>query len=153
MKSARVRSAANRRQPVTYRIATQSDVPLLAELNHQLIHDEGHRNPMTVPQLAERMRDWLAGEYTAILFEENEVVAYALYRDSDDSIYLRQLFVHRAHRRKGIGRRVMEILFQEIWPKEKRVTVEVLTHNSAAINFWHSVGFSDYSLTLEKLPR
>jgi hypothetical protein len=52
---------------VTYRIATQADVPLLAELNHQLIRDEGHSNPMTVPQLAERMSNWIEGEYTAIL--------------------------------------------------------------------------------------
>ena len=136
---------------MTYRIANQADVPLLAELNHQLIRDEGHRNPMTISQLAERMSKWIEGEYTAILFEENEIVAYALYRNSSDSIYLRQLFVQRARRRKGLGRRAMHMLFQEIWPKGKRVTVEVLTHNFPAINFWRAVGFSNYSLTLEKL--
>jgi hypothetical protein len=47
----------------------------------------------------------------------------------------------------------MEILFQEIWPKDKRITVEALTHNSAAISFWRAVGFSDYSLALEKMPK
>jgi len=138
---------------VTYRVATQADVPLLADLNHQLIRDEGHRNPMTVPELAERMSKWIDGEYTAILFEEDEIVAYALYRNSSDSIYLRQLFVSRAHRRKGVGRRVMNILFQEIWPKDRRITVDVLIHNSTAISFWRAVGFSDYSLALEKLPK
>jgi ribosomal protein S18 acetylase RimI-like enzyme len=138
---------------VTYRIATQADVPLLAELNHQLIRDEGHRNPMTVPELAHRMSKWIQAEYIAILFEENEIVAYALYRNSGDSTHLRQLFVHRAHRRKGIGRRAMNTLFQEIWPKDQRITVDVLTHNSAALGFWRAVGFSDYSLTLEKLPK
>jgi len=137
---------------MTYRLATKADVGLLAELNYQLIHDEGHRNPMTVPELAERMSKWLKGEYTAVLFEINEIVAYALFRDSSDSLYLRQFFVHRNHRRKGIGRSTMKILFQEIWPKDKPVAVEVLIHNSAAINFWRSVGFTDYSLALEKLP-
>ncbi len=138
---------------MTYRVATQADVPLLADLNHQLIRDEGHRNPMTVPELAERMSKWIDREYTAILFEEDEIVAYALYRNSSDSIYLRQLFVSRAHRRKGVGRRVMNILFQEIWPKDRRITVDVLIHNSTAISFWRAVGFSDYSLALEKLPK
>ena len=138
---------------MTYRTATQADVSLLAELNHQLIRDEGHRNPMTVSELGERMSKWIKGDYTAILFEENQIVAYALYRNSDDSIYLRQLFVHRAHRRQGIGRRAMNILFQKIWPKDRRITVDVLTHNSAAISFWRAVGFSDYSLTLEKMPK
>ena len=137
---------------MTYRLATQADVQLLAELNHQLIRDEGHRNPMTVQELAERMSNWLEGEYTAVLFQIDEVVAYALYRNSSDSIYLRQFFVHRAHRRKGIGQGAMKILFEEIWPKDKRITVEVLVRNSAAINFWRSVGFADYSLALEKLP-
>lgn len=107
---------------------------------------------MTVQQLAERMSKWLQDEYTAVLFETNEVVAYALYRISSDSIYLRQLFVHRAYRRKGIGRRTMDILFREIWPKNKRITVEVLTHNLTAISFSRAVGFSDYSIALEKLP-
>ena len=136
---------------MTYRLTTQADVPFLAELNHQLIRDEGHRNPMTVPELADRMRKWLESDYTAVLFETNEIVAYALYRNSGDSICLRQFFVHRNHRRKGIGKRAMKILFQEVWPKDKRITVEVLIHNSA-INFWRSVGFADYSLALEKLP-
>ena len=55
-----------------YRIATAEDSPMLAELNSQLIRDEGHRNPMTIAQLEERMRGWLtSGEYRAVLFEEN----------------------------------------------------------------------------------
>ena len=137
---------------MTYRRATYADIPLLVELNHQLIRDEGHRNPMTVPELAERMSKWLDTGYTAVLFQIDEIVAYALYRNSGDSIYLRQFFVHRNHRRKGIGQRAMKILFQEVWPKDKPITVEVLIHNSAAINFWRNVGFTDYSLALEKMP-
>jgi len=80
--------------PMTFRRATLSDCARLAELNHQLIRDEGHRNPMTVSELEQRMNGWLAGEYTAVLFEnDGEVVAYALYREEPEEIYLRQLFV------------------------------------------------------------
>src|SRR5437870_9469274 len=46
---------------MTYRHATLDDCPLLAELNCQLIRDEGHRNRMTLPELEQRMRGWLAG--------------------------------------------------------------------------------------------
>ena len=53
---------------LTFRFAIQADCPLLAELNHQLIRDEVHRNRMTVPELAERIRGWLAGEYRAVIF-------------------------------------------------------------------------------------
>ena len=51
-----------------YRFATLADVRFLAELNHQLIRDEGHRNSMDVDQLAHRMYGWLSsGEYRAVI--------------------------------------------------------------------------------------
>jgi predicted acetyltransferase len=139
---------------MTYRRATSTDCPLLAELNHQLIRDEEHRNPMTVPQLEQRMRGWLESEYTAILFEEGgEAVAYALYREQPDEIYLRQLFVVRERRRQGLGKQAMHLLRSEIWPKAKRLTVEVLVANTAAVAFWRAVGYRDYSLKLEIVPK
>lgn len=132
--------------------ATANDCALLAELNHQLIRDEGHRNKMTVPELEQRMKDWLASEYTAIVFEDGkEVVAYALFYEQPKEIYLRQLFVVRNHRRQGIGRKAMEILRSQIWPKNKRLTVEVLVKNEAAVAFWRAMGYKDYSLTLENV--
>ena len=138
---------------MTYRRGTADDCPLLAELNHQLIRDEGHRNRMTVPELEQRMRGWLAGEYVAILFEEGgEVVAYALYREQPEEIYMRQLFVVRQHRREGLGKHAMHLLRSEIWPKTKRLTVEVLVANTAAVAFWRAVGYRDHSLALEISP-
>ena len=133
--------------------ATPNDCHLLAELNHQLIGDEGHRNPMTVPQLEERMRSFLEGDYSAIVFEQRgEVVAYALYLDRPEEVYLRHLFVVRHRRRQGIGRRAVEILRREIWPKTKRLTVEALVGNQAGVAFWRAVGYTDYALTLEIMP-
>ncbi len=138
---------------MNFRRATLDDCAELAELNHQLIRDEGHRNPMTVPDLEQRMRGWLSGEYTAILFEVGrEVVAYALYREESEEIYLRQLFVARNRRRQGIGRQATEILRTQIWPKNKRLTVSMLVKNAAAVAFWRAIGYRDYSLTLEILP-
>ena len=136
-----------------FRRATTDDCAQLAEMNHQLIRDEGHRNKMTVPELEQRMRGWLASEYVAILFEEDGlVVAHALYREQPEEIYLRQLFVVRNRRREGIGRKAIEILRSQIWPKNKRLTVDVLVHNTAAISFWRAVGYKDYCLTLEIMP-
>lgn len=136
-----------------FRRATLDNCALLAELNHQLIRDEGHQNKMTVPELEQRLRGWLASEYAAIIFEDcGEVIAYALYRDEPDELYLRQLFVAHNRRRQGIGRAAMEILRTQIWPKDKRLTVSVLVQNTAAVAFWRAVGYADYSLTLEILP-
>src|SRR5438552_13093135 len=138
---------------MTIWFATAEDSTLLAELTHQLIQDEGHRSRMRVVELERRMRDWVAGDYRAVLFEEgSEVVAYALFRELPDEIYLRQLFVVRHRRREGIGRRALDALRAEIWPKDKRLTVEVLVANEPAVAFWRSVGYADYALTLEILP-
>jgi GNAT superfamily N-acetyltransferase len=138
---------------MTTRLATLHDSSLLAELNHQLIQDEGHRSKMTVPELDQRMRDWLAAEYRAVVFEDNgEVVAYALYCEKSDEVYLRQLFVVRQRRRQGIGRQALEMLRSQVWPQDKRLTVDVLVANQRALAFWRAAGYTDYCLTLEILP-
>jgi predicted acetyltransferase len=136
-----------------FREATPADCISLAELNHQLIRDEGNRNPMTVPELEQRMRGWLSSDYRAVIFEEEgDIIAYALFKEQAQEIYLRQLFVVRHRRSQGIGRHAVEELRTKIWPKTKRLTVEVLVANERAVNFWRSVGYTDYTLLLEILP-
>jgi predicted acetyltransferase len=136
-----------------FRFATADDCSFLAELNHQLIRDQGHRNPMNVAQLEERMRGFIEKEYRAVIFEDNdEIVAYALFREQPEEIYLRQLFVVRNRRRQRIGRQAMEILRSQIWPRTKRLTVELLVANETAVAFWRAVGYQDYALTLEVMP-
>jgi len=108
---------------------------------------------MTVPQLEQRMRGFIEAEYRAIIFEHcGQVVAYALYRERPEEIYLRQLFVVRHRRRQGIGRCAVEILRKHIWPRTKRLTVDVLVANQGAIAFWRALGYADYALTLEIMP-
>ncbi len=140
-----------------YRIATLDDVAMLSAMNRQLVEDEGHRNrSKSDAWFAARMRDFLNGEYEAVLFElEGKVVAYALYtkhRDDKDSIYLRQLFVDRARRRQGIGREAIRILREEIWPEDMRLTVDVLVDNHTARAFYVAMGYRECSLELEIPP-
>ena len=135
-----------------FRQATEADVGLLATLNRQLIEDEGHRNRMTLPELEARLRHWLQHTYAAIIFEQHAVpVAYALYCQDPEAIYLRQFFVDRQHRRQGIGRQAMHILLADVWPPGWRITLDVLVHNQRGYAFWKALGFQDYALTLEML--
>jgi predicted acetyltransferase len=109
---------------------------------------------MSIPELEKRMRGWLASEYAAVIFEKDgKVVAHALYREQEEEIYLRQLFVVRNRRRQGIGRQAFEILRSKIWPAYRRLTVDVLVQNAAAVAFWRAVGYKDYCLTLEIMPK
>ena len=133
------------------RPATAADALLLADLNRQLIEDEGHRNPMNLAELTTRMQTWLAGPYRAVIFaQEGEPVAYALYRPEGDGIYLRQFFVARPFRRRGIGRQAMQRLINQIWPPQARISVEVLLNNPTGLAFWQAVGFQPYAITLAR---
>ncbi|MEX0978280.1 MAG: GNAT family N-acetyltransferase, partial [Pirellulales bacterium] len=77
-------------------------------------------------------------------------VGYALFRSEPEYVYLRQFFVEPARRREGIGRAAIEHLAKHFWQDYPRARLEVLTGNSAAIEFWRAVGFIDYCLTMER---
>jgi GNAT superfamily N-acetyltransferase len=134
-----------------FHLADFSDAPLLAAMNHRLIRDEGHRNRMTVDQLAQRMRGWLRGEYQAVVFERDGIpIGYALFRAEPEFVYLRQFFVNPDSRRQGIGRAAVEWLLTNVWRDAARVRLEVLVENAAGIAFWRALGFHDYALTMER---
>jgi GNAT superfamily N-acetyltransferase len=138
---------------ITYRFAGEEDLDLLTQWNHHLILDEGQRNRLSFAQLRERMQKWIRGEYRAVLFESNQIpVCYALYREDPDEIHLIQFFVEGKRRRKGIGHRCVDILRLQIWPSDKRLIVEALMKNESTIQFWRSIGFNAYRLTLEIMP-
>jgi ribosomal protein S18 acetylase RimI-like enzyme len=136
-----------------FRSARADDAHLLAPLNAHLIREEGHRNPMSLPQLEERMRQWLQGSYRAVIFERaGEVVGYVLYRPQVDHVYLRQFYVRPEYRRRGLGRQALEWLGRNAWSGTPRLRIDVLAGNAAAIAFWRAVGFAEYSVTLEMEP-
>ena len=140
-----------------HRLATMNDIPILAKMNRELTEDENHRNRFqTDAWFQQRMQIFLNGDYHAVIFgQDGKILAYALYRNHPeykDTIYLRQIFVDRDFRRQGIGRQAMQILMNEYWSKEKRLTVEVLSDNITAYAFYKSVGYRDYSLELEIKP-
>ncbi len=135
---------------MTFEKAAAPDVEELAELNRQLIEDERHPNPMDRGQLAERMAGWLREGYTCYLARQSgTTVAYCLYRDDGDHYYLRQLFVARTHRRRGIARSLMDWMYANIWT-DRRVRLDVLAHNDEAAAFYRAYGFRVAVLRMEK---
>jgi predicted acetyltransferase len=136
-----------------YRFATPEDVALLAPLNQQLIRDEGHRDSMDLAQLAERMSRWLRGEYQAVLFvESTSPIGYALFRRESEYVYLRQFFVLAELRRQGVGRNALRWLWRNAWPGAPCLRIDVLVGNTTGREFWRSVGFGEYCVTMEAQP-
>lgn len=133
-----------------FRFATENDVQWLAKMNQQLIQDEGHRNRMSLPELQQRMSNFLQKEYKAVIvgFCKTDI-GYALYKHDPEWLYLRQIFIINSMRRKGFGRRFIEWLRNNPWKKCTRIRTDVLVDNIAGIDFWKAVGFKEYCITLE----
>lgn len=137
--------------PYEIRKANVNDAQTLAGMNQQLIEDEGHNNPMSLVELENRMRNWLKGDYeTIILVKDNQPLAYGLYRCQEaepshdrlsPSIYLRQLFVHRDHRRQGLASKLVQYLREQ----GHEIHLEVLSGNQGALKFYQALGFNLYS--------
>lgn len=147
---------------LSLRAATDADIELLARMNKQLIEDEGHRNPMAVPELAERMRGWLHAEWNADLFVQSEsqggaaIIGYALYQRRQDEffperpvIYLRQFLIAREHRGRGHGRSALVKLMETRFPSPCTVVVDALAANTRGLSFWQRAGFQPYLMTLK----
>jgi len=133
-----------------FRFATESDVPWLSKMNQRLIQDEGHRNKMTLPELEQRMSNFLQKEYDAVIAGVGQAdIAYALYRQDPEWLHLRQIFVIEDMRRKGFSRRLIEWLKNNPWKKCKKIRTDVLVDNIAGIDFWKAVGFREYCITME----
>ena len=133
--------------------ATLDDASVLAEMNQMLIDDEGSVNPMSLDQLKTRIHRWLeSGEYEAVILSRNdETVGYVLYRqerneyDIDElNIYVRQFFVNRAYRRRGIGRAAFEQVVSDYFPPQATIVLEVLASNLQGRSFWERLGFEPY---------
>jgi ribosomal protein S18 acetylase RimI-like enzyme len=138
--------------PLSFRDASPSDAPVLAEMNRRLIKDEGHRNRMTPAELHNRMQGWLSsGEYDAAIFEQDGAPAgYALFRREPDHVYVRQFYVDPEHRRRGVGQAAVEWLCANRWRGAPRVRLDVLVGNAAGRGFWKAVGFLEYCVTMER---
>ena len=126
------------------------DIQWLAKMDRQLIRDEGHRNPMTLDELNQRMRGWLAEDYQALIIQHNaKVIGYVLFRQDTDFFYIRHFLIVQAFRRKGLGKLAIQKLREDVWSSNRLLRLEVLVSNCRGTAFWQSVGFSGYSLTME----
>lgn len=130
-----------------YRPATVEDAPLLGLWNSRLYEDERNPGWKSLDEFISRMRGWLAsGEHRGIVFEtEDGPVAYALYRQDPECLYVRHFYVDRPFRRQNLGRRCVRLLLAEALPPGQPVALDVLETNPGGHAFWRAVGFRPYS--------
>lgn len=131
-----------RRERVKVRPMRAGERDRIAEWNLQLIRDEGNDNDPPLTEVAGRLREWLAGDYRASVFELGDIpFGYAIHRELSDCTHLRHFYVEAAYRRRGLGRQAFACLRRDLFPADRRILVEALVTNHAGIAFWESVGF------------
>ncbi|MDR2606260.1 MAG: GNAT family N-acetyltransferase, partial [Oscillospiraceae bacterium] len=131
---------------ITLETASLDDCHVLAEMNKQLIDDEGDSNAMTVSELEARMRKWLSeGLYTAYLFKVNgTIAAYALVDTTDKPPWVRHFFVCREYRRQRYGRMAVNALIDEL--KANEIGLSCLSENARGLAFWRSFNHKQHSV-------
>lgn len=140
--------------------ASLEHVDVLAHMNAQLIIDEHSPNTMTETELADRMRRWLTGgDYKAILIlnMQDEIIGYLIYFLSKDAYYpyqetvhVRQFFIKRNYRRRGIGQATFERIVEDYFPPGVPITLDVLESNPEGREFWFKIGFEVYHTTMKR---
>ena len=127
---------------IVFRPPAPQDIDLLAGMNKRLIEDERHPNPMTVSELADRMRGWLESGYRCIIAWNSTIaLGYCLHREEDRYYYMRQLYTERDYRHRGVATALLNWMFQHHWT-DKPVRLDVFAHNEAALALYKSYGFS-----------
>lgn len=142
--------------PITFRPATENDLPLLAQMNKRLIEDQGSRNPMSLEQLQARLQNWLHSDWHIDFFEDtNTLVGYVVYHVHPDEffpeqteVYVRQFFIERGQRGQGRGTQIFKLLRSTRFPSHQRITLEVLASNPKGYHFWQQCGFEPYYTTM-----
>lgn len=131
--------------------AESSDIKMLAMMYRQLRVDALYpRANQSLNTLEKKLEDLMKnfGWQATLLLEGGQVIGYCLWQKRDDATYIRQFWIVRALRREGYGREFIQLIKETFWQNE-RIKLEVLHHNSRAIAFWESLGFSMQALILE----
>lgn len=123
------------------------DVAKLVLLNKQLIEDEKSDNAMSIRELEERMKKFLETDYSAYFFiEESQIIGYALIRNTDNPVYLRQFLIDRNYRKHHYGTQAFQMLLKYLDIKE--LDLEVLPWNRNGLAFWKHCGFDDTCIAM-----
>jgi ribosomal protein S18 acetylase RimI-like enzyme len=129
-------------------------------MNQALIEDEHSDNPMTASDLETRMRDWLAGSWTALMImsDDNAVAGYILFQEQQDEyfpdrphVYVRQFYIRGKYRRRGIGKTAFEQIVNDWFPPKTVISLDVLAKNPGGYQFWTRLGFEVYSTNLRRV--
>jgi GNAT superfamily N-acetyltransferase len=146
--------------PITIRAADLKDARVLARMNSRLVEDQGTVNTWSLAKYEQRFLDWLqAGTWQVdIILEDGQIIGYAVYQQRGDYynpeqpvIYVRQYYIERTHRRRGLGRAAFQELIDRRFPTGyDAIELDVVATNPGGQQFWTKLGFAPYFIAMKK---
>ena len=103
-------------------------------------------------EFEDRFREWLNGtEWQTNLFRDSkQILGYSVHRlqkdyyfPDEEIIYLRQFYIERHLRDRGLGRLAFETLRKACF-RDRKVFLDVLETNPGGREFWQKLGFDPY---------
>ena len=128
--------------------ATPADVPLILSLIRELAEYEklAHECIATEDKLHTALFGQERVAYAVIAYDGDVAAGYALYFLTFSTflaktgVYLEDLFVRPAHRKRGIGRRLLQYVARVAAERGGRMEWSVLTWNELALGVYRAIG-------------
>ena len=128
---------------VSFVVASNVHCAELAILNKQLNDSGGCNNDMSVPELKNRMQEFLTSGYKAIIFEADGIhIGYTLVALNKSPIFVRHFFIIDKFRRQGYGTAAFNKLVEFL--EVDKIDLSVLVSNEIGLKFWMSCGLKPY---------
>jgi GNAT superfamily N-acetyltransferase len=134
--------------PIRLVAATPADVPLLLSLIRELAEYEKLADECIATE--DLLQHALFGTervaYAVVAYDGDTPAGYALYFLTFSTflaktgVYLEDLYVRPAHRRRGIGRRLLEYVARIADERGGRLDWSVLTWNELALGVYRAIG-------------
>ncbi|MDN0084876.1 GNAT family N-acetyltransferase [Crenobacter sp. SG2305] len=135
------------------RSATLADTSLLNRWTCQLQEEQG-RSPSLDELLAILQRQTLLHDSDCRLYIFRDAegdLGYALVREEGEELVLQPFFIAPERRRRGHGRTAFNLLRKQL-PRNRKLTVTVMSRNTGGMCFWKRIGFADYAVNLQIQP-
>lgn len=73
-----------------------------------------------------------------------------VYDPDQQVVYVRQFYIEREHRRRGLGTTAFAALQAARFPAAQTISLDVLATNPSGQRFWERLGFEPYFVSMKR---